>query len=470
MRAHMTGSHVTPSREDVDASRSRLATISTCIALVNEIARRYRINAEPRKDTEEIKPKRTDGSEYALQMRLPGGDYFTNSVWLSKKEASNLDTGYAHLVSVASAPRAKHSGPVPTLGDRLYSDAGHHADAHAGVIVAPPGVPDSARRQRQEDDDYAKPVSHLYYGPWASFAPTYDSFDGQLSYKTSCALWRAKRDARRVVDQWADEGPSAERDELQDALETLCNNGVDKDAMLRAYDELPATAPGVLSTVATQSVDAILQRNVQLIRRLQALQERRWRELVAVGVKGESEGEGDAELSEPSVEEQGVAQQLVDSLASLLAARPRHEGSSSTVPMAVQLQALSSSAAVDPALLDGRAEAGTWGTLGGDVAFMSDSPYASPTAHHRPLSPPRRPAVIRDSETVKMSGASEERAAMHLARIGHMQPGLPAAAMSPPASRAPPPQQQQHTRPGGAQSFLSGPPGARPRPQPPGQV
>lgn len=411
LRAHLSGSHILPSRETLDDDRKKLIAISTCLALVEEIARS--INSEGTTSSEGGRI-----GDYALQMRLPGGDYFTNTVSMTAKEASEIDPAYAKIVDFSATRLAPRSQPVPTLGDRLYDALRTDKTQIAHPIL---GMP---RRYRREDEEVIKPVSHLYYGPWSSFAPTYDSFDGQMSHEASNALWRAKRDEaiemRRVAARKPTLYGTDARERLEDLMDEM-DTDLDVDLILDGYDDLPDLN---WDQSQTDNIDEILTRNATLLTYLQGLQGQRWHQLMAKTVankKGYEEA-----LAEPDANEQAIARALLASLTGLLSVQPRLNDSHEKrkregeiddhiIPSTEKLQSLSSSAAIDPALTDGRAEQGVWGTLD-KTAFGPEATRRQ--ALSRSMASARPVAAVRDNETLRLSKETEEKATNQTMSLG----------------------------------------------------
>lgn len=147
-RALLSGSHVGPGQDRVEADRKTLSQINMLLALIDEVATSLRqdrrdedvAKVKSRSDKDKTADDKDDAhlmtdqpplreAKYAMHMRLPGGDYYTNAIRLRPREALDLDTGYANLVSVAEPPpppsaaattAAKNpSEAIPTLGQRL---------------------------------------------------------------------------------------------------------------------------------------------------------------------------------------------------------------------------------------------------------------------------------------------------------------------------------------------------------------
>lgn len=414
LRAHLSGSHILPSRDTLEDDRTKLTAISTCLTLVDELAK---ISEQQIAElTSNVDGGRT--GEYALQMRLPGGDYFTNAVSMSAKEASEIDPAYARIVDFSATRLAPRSHSVPTLGDRLYDALRIDKTQVAHPILGMPV------RYRREDEEVIKPVSHLYYGPWSSFAPTYESFDGQMSHKASNALWRAKRDEAVEMQKVAARKPTLygieAREQLEDMLDEM-ETDLDADLILEGYDNLPD-----LDWKQSQAanIDEILTHNATLLTCLQDLQEQRWRQLMAKSVAN-TRGYEEA-LAKPDANEQAIARSLLISLTSLLSAQPRINGENdfskdesigddNIIPSTSKLQSLASSAAIDPALMDEKVEQGIWGTLD-KTTFGPEATRRQ--ALSRSMVSARPVAAVRDNETLRLSKETEEKATSQTMSLG----------------------------------------------------
>jgi len=376
LRGHLSSSHISPPKEEVEEDRKKLSIMTMALTLVDEIAARTRAKEAKIELTETAKAaKRSE--DYALHMRLPSGDYFTNAARLSVREAIQLDTGYSKLVSVATQPLSLDTRPPPTLKDRLPRPK--------------PSLPSTASDGIEEE--IVKPVSHLYYNAWSSFAPTYDSFDGSLSEQASNALWRSKKDDRGVLGMMADE-PMSKRELLEEMLDDL--EEVDANAVMEFYDELKEPAS--------------LKRNAALLTHLDELQTQRWKRTFAKRLLTRS-----SLLEEPSEEEKKVAGQIMDTLSELIS---QQSGAvSQIVPSKETLRAASTSACIDPALVDDKGEPGYWGSL--------NENYYGPSATRRVtgarMAPVRPPAALRDNETIRMEPANEEKVSALMAQMGTTQ-------------------------------------------------
>lgn len=466
-RALLSGSHVGPGRDRVEADRRTLSQIGLLLGVVDEVAASLRqarrdddlaavaaaaaaaaatgtaptaaaATAASKLDTVKKEEEEDDDdgvfddldrppreARYALHMRLPGGDYYTNAVSLQPSEALELDTGHANLVSVVHpAPPAPPAAPVPTLGQRL---------AKSQPQVAARAARFERQRRERANEARATPVSHLYYGPYASFAPAYDSFDGTMGLAASCALWRSRYEDRQLLRRMASDAPpppfelgsAGEGDEEEgeegiDELVASLGDDVDADGLLRSfYRQLDDSAA---AAAAAADVDEALARNEALLVLLDEMQQQRIERAFADDMLASRDARDKghhssrvtvaADKSRPSHEEQEVAGVLVASLAQLVARRPRTQQGSLVLPREELLRRATSSALVDPALVDGRGSAGYWGIID-DASYVqppSTSTSASSSRRSMPSSSRRGPPAIRDNETVQLTREAEAKA------------------------------------------------------------
>lgn len=106
------------------------------------------------------KPRR-----YALVQRLPGGDWWTSLNSESRgsigdTNLTSLGAGHADLVSIVPSPSTSSKKP-PTLGE-----------LHVGKKISTKAKPPGPR--------YVSCGSFLDYGPYASFAPSFDSDGSEI--------------------------------------------------------------------------------------------------------------------------------------------------------------------------------------------------------------------------------------------------------------------------------------------------
>ncbi|KDN39156.1 hypothetical protein K437DRAFT_276093 [Tilletiaria anomala UBC 951] len=357
-------------------------------------------------------------AQYALHMRLTGGDYFTNARFLEEEDALALETGEADLVHVQPTSLGSKSNgrSVPTLGERVLRNAS----------LRPP-VPSADEIRARREQRVVGPT-HLYYGPCASFAPSYDTTNATLSFGGSITARLAKKDPRTLelgrkwvrpnpqdllnqFEELEDDGDEAsEEQEVQgdvrmgkepapiaagvglplppppppnelssDAVEKL-GDIFDPDALRAAYAQ----------AVFQQRVEEKLRANMALIGKLQEMQWERlrahekefWRDPLLRNTEQYLQADG---------RESALAHDLLESLAELLGMRPHTLGKGkarNALPKRKTFAAAVHSNAIDPALLDDNVDSGYWGTMA--------------SATHRKM-----PRVIKDQETARQAESSE---------------------------------------------------------------
>ncbi|WFD31211.1 hypothetical protein MSPP1_002245 [Malassezia sp. CBS 17886] len=385
---------------------------------------------------------------YALHMRLPAGDYFSNAAAMPAERAASLDTGHANLVAVPP-PVVLHGAPetVPTLGER---------------------VPTWAREAKASRADSVHPAVFLSYGQHtASFAPSYDTTDRTLSAQQTDECYVAhSRTAARLRHRW---GPLAAERYLKACGEDVSDGegGDERDggwrgegdagdagkaggartaemaaqesAAAAAYPPLPEAAasppcasphlpppdiaalaasaaaldPGLDAGVLQDAVrslefDDALRANAEMLEELQALQ---W-----VRTRAEYGTPHAAPLQRLRVYEQRVAERVLYSLALLLARAPRNTLTTAHAhrvrPLAHACVAALSTAldAPDTQPLLAR---GFWGTIpqgyhGARSHALLPTPNApgskGPAARPSVWAPLVQPSAVADNTTVHWTG------------------------------------------------------------------
>ena len=222
-------------------------------------------------------PPRTESPhierKYALVQRLPSGDYWTStnssypSLALEGKDLQSAGTGYAELVSVfPSAPVSEYK---PTLGSYIKK--------------RPPvvGIEQEARR--------LSCGKFLDYGPFASFAPTFDQDGVEVGQRTlSEVVWYRQLDKRRnrVSSRRRQiEGvePVVAAEETSEVVEVINPSSVPQAVaevpdIKSSLDGLlsPEQVAGVKSALGSleleQAVEELLQRNARALATLEQLQ------------------------------------------------------------------------------------------------------------------------------------------------------------------------------------------------------
>ncbi|KLO20555.1 hypothetical protein SCHPADRAFT_923686 [Schizopora paradoxa] len=273
--------------------------------------------------------------KYALMQTLPSGEWWTSlnseSTGSDSLPLTELSTANADLVSILPAPSSS-SGPVSTLGDLTF------AKKSQPVKPKLPG----ARR--------IKGGHFLDYGPYASFAPSFDSEGAEVGrFGMGQFLWmrlekgKAKERAKllkqklqqkiaasqqtisdEILDLTMNEGPSIELDsgdteKEQKASSSECSGTETSDAIASILDRLGLE----------EGVAELLAKNSKALIRLEELQARRY-------------GERGGSSEKVSPEERELAQNLTDSFALLASLKPRlpSELKSAIIPSTSVLRSL----------------------------------------------------------------------------------------------------------------------------------
>ncbi|KAG7090779.1 hypothetical protein E1B28_009864 [Marasmius oreades] len=250
---------------------------------------------------------------YALVQHLPQGDYWTsvNSSIPSdiSRELRDLPHGHADLVAIL--PFARSSKPfssVPNLGS-------YHTKVLPSHINK---MPVERRISRG---------SFLDYGPYSSFAPTFDQDGTEIGRQELGEHYLAqnakRKEKSRKLKLWAEHRHRAramdsivmrsdEHDDTVEVEEIKSGNFEQELQELLPSHEVDSIKAGLRSLELESAVQELLDRNRKALERLQDLQYRR---LVA-------EGGGSTGVEEGS-EEWDTAHGILDSLTILASLRPR---------------------------------------------------------------------------------------------------------------------------------------------------
>ncbi|KAJ7748507.1 hypothetical protein DFH07DRAFT_1062520 [Mycena maculata] len=270
---------------------------------------------EPADEDEPSKqPVATSNKRYALMQHLPSGDYWTSAnLPLSATpetgpaDLKDLPTGHADLVAIFPAPSAASTSALPKLGD-------YHRQPYDPT--RPKIVPTKRR---------VTCGSFLDYGPWASFAPTWDHNGREIGMRQMGEVYAQK--AQRYHERLAARQRAIEElEELEKSAvevpmeppppppEEQEQEPPDVDALKDILTPTEITSlKAVLGSLELENaVQELLNRNRKALQRLGQLQVQRLR---AEGGRTSTVAEGD--------EEWDVAHGILDSLALLASLRPR---------------------------------------------------------------------------------------------------------------------------------------------------
>lgn len=122
---------------------------------------------------------------------------------------------------------------------------------------------------------------NLYYGAYASFAPSYDSTNASLSQAASSAVWRTKTSQRALLERMPWEAVLDEGDEGVEALEKASLEppppaaGAAPQLAADAFDNLDPSIDGEALKAAladhNENASQSLERCATLLLKLQAM-------------------------------------------------------------------------------------------------------------------------------------------------------------------------------------------------------
>ncbi|KAG6884861.1 hypothetical protein C0993_007726 [Termitomyces sp. T159_Od127] len=291
--------------------------------------------------------------KYALVQHLPNQDYWSS---LTALPLNTLPTAHAELVAVLPTPSAQPD-PRPTL---------------AAYAAAP--SPQSIKPLPQQRT--VTTGAFLDFGPWASFAPTFDH-DGEVVARNELALaLYASHRVRRIA-------AAREPPDVQDPPPRPARAPVDLESELHELLP-PEDAAAVKSALDVLQLEAavqeLLDRNRAALLRLEHLQTER---MIA-----------DAPVEEGS-EEWDTAQGILDTLTVLASLRPRSTGAKTIVPPPPILHRLHRTLAVAPSPgWHGTLPAARPAALADDTTFKKSSRAVPPPPAATPTpTPAAAPAV-----------------------------------------------------------------------------
>ncbi|KAH8086616.1 hypothetical protein BXZ70DRAFT_1080164 [Cristinia sonorae] len=267
-------------------------------------------------DTSDGSSQSSLNRKFALLQKLPSGDWWTSkntnfpSVAEEGKDITDLPTAYAELVAVFPTPSTTNVDHGKTLRDYIRK-RGTPAEA---LLASQPRRVCTGR--------------FLDYGPYASFAPTFDQNGmevGKVALGEVIFQQERKRRLKALQDRMranqaaaqARKEPSEKSGEVQPVTETdmAVDNAVEvsmPDGILSS-EQIASVKSALQGLDLEAAVDELLTRNARALQRLEELQKRRWMAKSGAVQVGS--------------EEWDTAQSIVDSLAVLASLRPRTTGS-----------------------------------------------------------------------------------------------------------------------------------------------
>ncbi|TFK30696.1 hypothetical protein FA15DRAFT_751704 [Coprinopsis marcescibilis] len=289
---------------------------------------------------------------YALVQHLPQGDYWTSlSSDAPSSTLKQLLTGHAELVAILPSSSSTSLDTVPTLGS---------------ISSRPLGPTKKIAGQRRVTTG-----GFLDYGPFASFAPSFDQNGEVVGQRQLAEVIYQKELKKRVAEENRREqregsgsvtavggdvvmnGTTSAPDPAQPSTNLHELEG------LLPPEDIEAIKEALGSLELENAVQELLERNQRALQRLEELQWKRF-----------SEGGANFTAVEEGSEEWETATHIMESLAALTSLRPRtsEQDGPSLVPPSSVLRKLHASLALEPS-------PGWYGNLPGAraVAFHDDS-------------------------------------------------------------------------------------------------
>ncbi|KAG6891114.1 hypothetical protein C0995_014204 [Termitomyces sp. Mi166 len=321
-------------------------------------------------------PSRPRPLKYALVQHLPTQDYWTslnNDTDLSDALKS-LPTAHAELVAILPTPAADQSDPVPTL-------ASYASTSNLQSIKPLP-------QQRTVTTG-----AFLDFGPWASFAPTFDH-DGEVVGRNELALALYARRSKPIVSR---EEPCGSAE--QSAMEVDGSESVDLENELRELfsPEEAAAVKGALDTLELEkAVGELLDRNRRALMRLEHLQVERI-------IK-----DGDGSVVEEGSEEWDTAQGILETLTVLASLRPQTwKGAKTIIPPPSILHKLHRTLAISPSAgWHGTLPATRPGALCDDTTYKKSSRAVVPPPAATPTPGPTTASATAATNTTTAGGST----------------------------------------------------------------
>ncbi|KAG1749669.1 uncharacterized protein EDB91DRAFT_1108978 [Suillus paluster] len=268
------------------------------------------------------------GKRYALMQRLPSGTWWSSlgsDLLTDSKEFKDLQTANAELVAILPSPSSLAYSDGDSKSTITLTDTQAPMKLGAYVQKKPPG-----HRLKLPGPRHVSCGSFLDYGPYASFAPTFDQEGVEIGREAlGEVLWgwehRKKAWAAEEAAQWlpmpglsSTEGDKGQ-EELSNVIEPLRDESWnDDEEVLEGLlsKEQVSSLKSVLKSLELESaVQELLDRNTKALRRLEELQKQRLMK------------EGGFHPVEEGSEEWDTAQGILESLTLLASLRPRQSGS-----------------------------------------------------------------------------------------------------------------------------------------------
>ena len=296
-------------------------------------------------DRPESSAAATTRHKYALMQKLPSGEWWTslNSDIISQgTDLKGLSTGHAELVSIFPAPSSSSLPPEPrTLK--------HYTSNRTPSGTSTP-VPPKHR--------YVSRGSFLDYGPYSSFAPTFDQGGREVGRTVyGEVLWRERGNRLRLralkKKQLAESNlPDAIMEEPS-SIKQGPSSGEDWHETLKDFLSISSLTSALDNLEVRDSVQELLERNAKALARLEEMQLRRYGD--PLGFKPAEVGSEEWETGTYSRSFQlyaclpsASAHAILDSLTLLMSLRPKSAASESLIPPLSVVRKVYRSLPLDP--------------------------------------------------------------------------------------------------------------------------
>ncbi|THH11803.1 hypothetical protein EW145_g428 [Phellinidium pouzarii] len=347
-----------------------------CLSLKPELVLPDRLSEDESSPTKEDPDVIDSRRKYALMQKLPTGEWWSslNSdlVGADAKPLNDLGTAYAELIATMPSSSST-SKPTPTLGEL-------HISKKVQTKIKLPGP---------------RPIScgsFLDYGPYASFAPSFDNDGCDVGrIGVSNVLWRRHekgkaREKARILGERIRQKLAAQAGEKMEIEGVMEIDPVEARAAARqkekellgslvVQEECDPTRKLLDALEREENANELLARNAKALLRLEELQR--------IRLSGEKGGSSNVKVGS---EEWNIAQRIMDSLTLITSMRPRlPNGSASAIlPPASVLRALHQTLPSEPSQ-------GWYGTLTGSrgLALRDDT-----TLHVKASSSNQAPAPV----------------------------------------------------------------------------
>ncbi|KAG1825569.1 uncharacterized protein BJ212DRAFT_1314853 [Suillus subaureus] len=269
------------------------------------------------------------GKKYALMQRLPSGTWWSSlgsDLLTDSKEFKDLQTANAELVAILPSPSSLVYSDATSNSSITLTDTQAPMTLGAYIPKKPPG-----HRSKVLGPRHVSCGSFLDYGPYASFAPSFDQEGVEIGREAlGEVLWRWEdrkkswavekaRAAEEAAQYSSMAGLEEDEEEQNNVVDPSLEESLDDDEEvldgLLSKEQIASLKSVFKSLELENAVQELLDRNTKALRRLEELQRQRLMK------------EGGFHAVEEGSEEWDTAQGILESLTLLASLRPRQSGS-----------------------------------------------------------------------------------------------------------------------------------------------